>query len=484
MDEFEDEAELLPSKREDERVTLLDKTEDKDPGSYKATETGPKPWFSFPDISPDSAAFDDEANKTNYIQTFFNIVNANLGTGILAMPFVLRLGGWWGVLTIFLVGLLGNHTAKLLIDLMYVETTDGQKRRIRFAYHEIGEEFHPVYGRNMVHVANCFDQFSHCALLLIMCGQVLYHTFPNLSVNEAEWTAICALAVIPTVFLRNMRQLAWLSMITVLSALVISACVVCYSLSKSGEWSHSRLPPFRIHTVPIGLGVVMVTYSSQAYLPAMEKSTQNREEFKKLLNITYAFVTLIKFGVGILVYLSFEDKTDQIMTLNLPHGGFRIVMCIAVTALALLFYTVPIYTIFDIVENQLHIPWLAFNYTNEKAVILTGMALRAVLLGFTIVLGVAVPHFSLLMSFIGSLTGQILVIIYPCLFHIKINYDRLEWHSIALNCAIIGFAVIGGILGVVYSSLALYTVYNETWRAETVQRRKNLWFINNFDLKS
>lgn len=462
MDEFEEEFEHPLSGKDSERATLINNEEDKDRGDYRATDTGPKPWFSFPDISPESDVFDNEENKTNYVQTFFNIVNANLGTGILAMPFVLRLGGWWGVLTIFLVGLLGNYTAKLLIDLMYVEIADGQKQRVRFAYHEIGEEFHPVYGRLMVHWANCFDQFSHCALLLIMCGQVLYHTFPSWSVNEAEWTAICAIAIIPTIFLRNMRQLAWLSMITVLSALVISACVVCYSLSKSGEWSNSRLPPFRIHTVPIGLGIVMVTYSSQAYLPAMEKSTQNREEFKKLLNVTYAFVTLLKFGVGILVFLTFQDMTDQIMTLNLPHGGFRIITCLAVAVLSLFFYTVPIYTIFDIVENQLHISWLAFNYTNEKAVIITGITLRAVLVGFTIVLGVAVPHFSLLMSFVGSLTGQILVIIYPCLFHIKINYDSLPWHSIAFNCGIIGFSVVGGILGVIYSALALYTVYNET----------------------
>ena len=103
-----------------------------------------------------------------------------------------------------------------------------------------------------------------------------------------------------------------------------------------------------------------------------------------------------------------------------------------------------------------------FNYTNEKALVITGITLRAVLVGFTIVLGVAVPHFSLLMSFVGSLTGQILVIIYPCLFHIKINYGSLPWYNVAFNCAVIVFALIGGILGIIYSTLALYTVYNET----------------------
>uniref|UniRef100_A0A7M5V7Z4 Amino acid transporter transmembrane domain-containing protein n=2 Tax=Clytia hemisphaerica TaxID=252671 RepID=A0A7M5V7Z4_9CNID len=130
---------------------------------------------------------DTDDGKTNLIQSIFNLINANLGTGILAMPFVIRLGGYWGILITVIVGLLGNYTGKLLVNLLYEETEDGRRVRVRDSYADIGEEFSPRFGRLMVHIMNCIEQFSHCVLLLIMPGTVIAHTFPNSGMSESTW---------------------------------------------------------------------------------------------------------------------------------------------------------------------------------------------------------------------------------------------------------------------------------------------------------
>ena len=52
----------------------------------------------------------EEENKTSSAQAFFNIFNANMGTGVLAMPYVVRLTSYWGVILIIIIAFLGNYT--------------------------------------------------------------------------------------------------------------------------------------------------------------------------------------------------------------------------------------------------------------------------------------------------------------------------------------------------------------------------------------
>ena len=63
-----------------------------------------------------------QESKTSSTQVFFNIFNANMGTGVLAMPYVIRLTGYWGVILIIIIALLGNYTGKLLIYCLREDT--------------------------------------------------------------------------------------------------------------------------------------------------------------------------------------------------------------------------------------------------------------------------------------------------------------------------------------------------------------------------
>ena len=132
---------------------------------------------------PDQEEAEKESdNKTSSLQAFFNIFNANMGTGVLAMPYVMRLTGYWGIILIILVAALGNYTGKLLIYCLREDTAYEKS-----TYADLGEAFWPRYGRVMVHITNFAEQFSHCSLFLIMCGTVLHHTFPDIFVSESVW---------------------------------------------------------------------------------------------------------------------------------------------------------------------------------------------------------------------------------------------------------------------------------------------------------
>ena len=193
------------------------------------------------------------------------------------------------------------------------------------------------------------------------------------------------------------------------------------------------------------------------------------EMFDSLMDFSYTVVTVFKFGIGCLVFLAFTGTTDQIMTLNLPHNIIGYLINVATVVLALAFYPVPMFAVFDIIENQITLPpclehildadhyyfnirWFSANILFRFCVVLSFIAI-----------GVAVPHFSLLMSFIGSTTGMTLVLIYPCLFNLKLNWTKISNTTMIIDSLVVVFAIIAMFLGINSAARAFYTVYNEKY---------------------
>ncbi|XP_066914789.1 vesicular inhibitory amino acid transporter-like [Clytia hemisphaerica] len=408
---------------------------------------------------------DTDDGKTNLIQSIFNLINANLGTGILAMPFVIRLGGYWGILITIVVGILGNYTGKMLINLLYEETADGQRVRVRDSYADIGEEFSPRFGRLMVHIINCIEQFSHCVLLLIMPGTVIAHTFPKSGMSESTWIFLLSLIIIPTILVRKMHQVTWTCIVSVCIATVISLFVLGYSLMNHPSWDSEIMPSFNPNITPISFGIVMVTYSSQAYLPSIERCMREPESFDLLMDFSYTVVTIFKCVIGIIVFLAFTFHTEQIMTLNLPYNLFGYLINISAIILSLSFYTVPMFAVFDILENQILLPRgfdkVLDTETKYVKYLTPNLLFRLCIVMLFITIAAAVPHFSLLMSFVGNTTGTILVLLYPCLFSIKIRWNVMSNTEVVTNSLIICFALFSGVFGVTSDARAFYSVFNK-----------------------
>ena len=400
-------------------------------------------------------------NKTSSLQAFFNIFNANMGTGVLAMPYVIRLTGYWGIILIILVAALGNYTGKLLIYCLREDTA--YENLSKSTYADLGEAFWPRYGRVMVHITNFFEQFSHCTLFLIMCGTVLHHTFPDSFVSESVWIAVVSIAVLPCVGVRTMKHISWISLLAVLVALVTSTCVLVYALAHYQQWRTHDLASLKFKEMSIAMGIIVVTYSSQAYLPIIEKSMRYPGEFNAIMDFTYTLVTIVKFNCGILVFFCFREHTEQIMTLSVPHGAFRISLSLAVIFDGAVVYVVPMFTLYDIFEHQLNIPLFAEMKDeplgcNKKST--PKLVFRFVFILLSTLVAIFVPHFGLLMAFVGSFTGTILVLIYPCLFHIKLHYSTMPWYHILFDLSIAVFGIVGCVCGVVFSSIQIAKEYD------------------------
>eukprot|EP00794_Sanderia_malayensis_P019192 gene19192-21114_t len=452
----------------------------------------------------DDPTLRDESTKVSNLQTFWNIFNANQGVVILTMPFVVLCGGYLSLLATAAVAAVSNYTSKKLIKCLYDrDPASGELVRMRESYEEIGEAFAGDFGKWMVYVAMIIEQLSYCTLLLILCGSILHNSFPDSGFDKTHWSMLAFILVIPNAFMINLSQVAWVSLITVVVGQIVYVVVAVYSFYRASKWSVHETPPFEMGKFFIGMGIVVVSYSSQPYMPAIHGSMRHPRKYSIIMNVTYASITFVKIAFGLVGYLTFKGETQQVITNNLPHGIFKTLVNMGVLVLALASFTFPAYTVFVIIDKitlRRSKAWLLQQISRLKRRKREGDSdyeideddddndafperskliqtevdeeeelkpsrfrralIRLSLISFALAVAIAVPHFGLYMALVGSFTGMCLSFIFPCLFHIKLQQNEMKKYELFLDTAIITFGSVSAGVGMYYSSAALVDAYS------------------------
>ncbi|XP_046842299.1 vesicular inhibitory amino acid transporter-like [Xenia sp. Carnegie-2017] len=405
----------------------------------------------------------EDENKSSHIQTFWNIFNANQGVAVLTMPFVVKCGGWLALLSIAGVAVISNYTNKILVSCLYDYNKNGERYRARSSYLEIGDAFSGRYGRTLVHFAQIFEQMSYCTLLLILSGSILEKSFPHMGLQRSDWTAVAAIMVLPNVLLKSVTDVSWVSFLAVLIGQVVYTILTGFCLWHLHRWETNAVPEFDISQYGVAVGIIVVSYASQPYMPAIEDSMTEPSRFPQVINVAYLAITGVKMGFGIIGFLTFQDQTKQVITRNIPHGFLHLPINVLVLGLALSSYTIPVYTVFDLLQdiNTSWFPLATLLEGSDRLTQITLITLRCFVISLTLLTGVIIPHFGLYMALVGNFTGMCLAFIFPAIFHMKICYDRLEWHHFTIDTLVALFGIFGAAIGCHFSILALLEAYKD-----------------------
>ena len=77
----------------------------------------------------DTEFMDDDEKSSHKISSsnaFWNVCNSIQGVAILAMPYVIKGGGWWSVVAMVIVAAISNYTGQILIKCHYEEIHEDQ----------------------------------------------------------------------------------------------------------------------------------------------------------------------------------------------------------------------------------------------------------------------------------------------------------------------------------------------------------------------
>uniref|UniRef100_A0A914GX39 Amino acid transporter transmembrane domain-containing protein n=1 Tax=Globodera rostochiensis TaxID=31243 RepID=A0A914GX39_GLORO len=384
------------------------------------------------------------------LQAAWNVTNAIQGMFIVGLPFAVKVGGWCAIFALTGVAWICYRTGLILIECLYeeFEVNDGNdqtkkviRRKVRQSYREVAEAVRPGLGK-FVLAAQLTELASTCILYIVLAGDLLQGCFP--SVDRPAWMMLTTVILLATAFLDDLRLVSNLSMANAVSHLLINGIMVFYCLSQFSEWHLSSLaivPNFRL-------------------FPTVA-SMQKPDEFKPMLALSHIAAAIFKALFGLIGFLTFAEFTQKEISNSLPNQGFKVLVNLVLVTKALLSYPLPYFAIVQLLSDNLFRGGVQLGglfsscYGTDKKLREWALALRILLILWTLWMALSVPYLVELMGLIGNITGTVLSFIWPAYFHLKLRGHKCSPEQRRFNKIVIGGGVSTCVLGIYYSWVEL-----------------------------
>ncbi|XP_061410253.1 vesicular inhibitory amino acid transporter [Lethenteron reissneri] len=397
----------------------------------------------------------------------WNVTNAIQGMFVLGLPYAILHGGYLGLFLMTFAAVVCCYTGKILIACLYEEDEDGQLVRVRSSYVDIANACcsprFPRLGGVVVNAAQLIELLMTCVLYVVVSGNLMYNSFPNVPISQRSWSVISTVVLLPCAFLRNLKAVSRFSLLCSLTHFVINFLVIGYCLTRARYWAWDKVKFYiDVKTFPVSIGIIVFSYTSQIFLPSLEGNMKKREEFHCMMNWTHVVACVLKSMFALLAFLTWADTTQEVITDNLP-ATFRAVVNIFLVAKALLSYPLPFFAAVEVFEKSFFADTrevlFPSCYAIEGRLKSWSLGLRCLLVVSTLLMAIYIPHFALLMGLTGSLTGASLSFLLPCLFHLRLMWRQLKWHQVFFDVSIFAVGFICSLSGLINSVQGLVEAF-------------------------
>ncbi|KAK8662276.1 hypothetical protein V6N13_091861 [Hibiscus sabdariffa] len=278
-------------------------------------------------ITKQSVRFDDKVDhahgiplgrQSTYGQAVMNGINVLCGVGILSTPYAAKEGGWLGLIILFTFAVLSFYTGLLLRQCLdsspELET-----------YPDIGQAAFGAAGRITLSIILYVELYASCVDYIILEGDNLSSLFPNahLSLGGFELNShhlfclMTTLAVLPTVWLRDLSVLSYISAGGVVASFLVVICLFWVGLVDQVGF-HNKGTPFNLATLPVAVGLYGFCYSGHAVFPNIYTSMAEPAKFSSVLLSCFGICTLLYAGTAVMGYKMFGEAMESQFTLNMP----------------------------------------------------------------------------------------------------------------------------------------------------------------------
>ncbi|KAI3730992.1 hypothetical protein L1987_62174 [Smallanthus sonchifolius] len=259
--------------------------------------------------------------KSSFSQAVVNGVNLLCGVGLLSTPYAAKQGGWVGLSVLFIFCVISFYTGLLLRCCL--DSRPGLN-----TYPDIGEAAFGKSGRLVISMILYVELYAACVEYIILESDNLSSLFPDahLSIGGYYLSShyLCAimvtLVVLPTVWLRNMSVLSYISAGGVIVSVILVICLFWVGLVDNIGFRVESTKTLNLSTLPVAIGLYGYCYAGHAVLPNIYTSMEKRSQFPLVLLASFAICTLLYAGVAIMGYMMFGELTESQFTLNLPSN--------------------------------------------------------------------------------------------------------------------------------------------------------------------
>lgn len=299
-------------------------------------------------------------------KTVFTILKSFIGSGILFLPKAFQHGGMlFSIVGLFISAGLSTFCMLRLTDCSnaIMRTTGGSG----VSYGLLGERSFGKWGRFAVNVSLVLSQLGFCCSYLIFVeknvGDIIAQVFHTTdSVASFSWTLILLQIPLytPLTWVRRIEYFAITNLIADVLILFGLVYIIGYSVEKleaapprSATWENFNQKSWALFLGTAvycfeGIGLILPIYDAM--------DTKIKHKFPKIIALTILFLVVLFSLFAGTVYAAFGDKTQSVVTLNLPNAsvsGATMTVQLTYSLALVLTYPLMLYPVVKILENYL-----------------------------------------------------------------------------------------------------------------------------------
>ncbi|KAI3831644.1 hypothetical protein MKW92_023523 [Papaver armeniacum] len=362
--------------------------------------------------------------------TLLNMIGLLIGLGQLSTAYALQNGGW--------------ATAFLLFGLCLATNV-----RLR-NYSDIG---FLAFGRTGRYVSLVFINLEILMALVSFTISLTDNLSRVLDGYNSSLTKIAIVVCIPTVWLRNLDSISFISTFSILLTFLICGVLICTCLF-GGVKANKAIPVFRIKNIFSVSGLYIFNIASHIAIPEVYRSMVDPARFSIISFLSFGTVATLYTFLAFLGAKMFGPGVASQFTLSMPkHLVFTQIALWAAVIVPMtkyVFLTVPMAS-----EVERHLP---AKMPLRRRTVIRGAA-GSLLLIIVLVLAISIPFFETVLSLTGSFVCIFVSAILPIAFYLEIFRKKIPLPSFVIHLIIIAICFVVGIMGTIYNIRSIANQY-------------------------
>ena len=376
-------------------------------------------------------------------KTFFTLLKAFVGTGILFLPKAFRNGGILASsITLVMVSLITCVCFHLLLEC--------RKKCGGGGYGELGEAIVGKRFRSVVLASIALSQLGFVCAGIIFTAENMYSFFQavlksrDLPIGINTFIALQLLLLIPLALIRNISKLGPVALLADVFILIGVVYIWQYDIRSLAEFGvNESVQLFSPSTFPLTIGSAIFTFEGIGLILPIQSSMKQPEHFSKLLYLIMFIITCVFTSIGALCYATFGEFTKIQIISNFPQDSKLVNAVQFLYSLAVLAGNpVQLFPAVRIVETSL----FGEKATGKRSATIKWKknSLRAgatVLCGLVAIVGAS--DLDKFVAIIGSAACVPLVYIYPAFLHYKGVAETRGEKALDICMMILGLVAMG-----------------------------------------
>ncbi|TLD24522.1 hypothetical protein E2P81_ATG11858 [Venturia nashicola] len=380
----------------------------------------------------------EKKGDAGMMQSFFTLLKAFIGTGIMFLPKAFNNGGIvFSSITMLIVATLSMLAFHLLLQC---------RTQYGGGYGDLGQAIGGPKFRSLILASVGISQIGFVCAGIVFVAENLSSFLDAVLKGSSPLPikAIIALqliVLIPLSFIRNISKLgpvALLADVFILIGLIYIYYFDIATLAKEGVSKSVQL--FNPQDYTLTIGAAIFTFEGIGLILPIQSSMKTPQAFEWLLATVMIIITLIFTSVGVLCYATFGSDTHIEIISNYPQDSKLVNAVQFLYSIAVLAGTpVQLYPALRIIEGKV------FGRRSGKKDVMTKWKKNAFRTAIVLVCGgisiVGSSNLDRFVSLIGSFACVPLVYIYPPLLH-YMGVATTKWEKIG-DVAMIVLGVVG-----------------------------------------